>query len=200
MKVLFIGNSYTYYNDMPDMFGKICRERGVECSVDCVTAGGYTISHFVSDGNDYGIRAKKLLKTEKYDYVVIQEQSVRPAKNPESFLSSLREFMPFVRENGAGPVLYETWGRADGSETLASNGWDHETMQEKLREAYEKAASEHAALLVRAGERFHEAYRRGEPVFDPDGSHPSELGSEIVAAAFADALVPLFLQEDGKGT
>ena len=51
MKVLFIGNSYTYFYDMPKLFEAICRERGAECDVDSVTAGGYTLEQFVSDDN-----------------------------------------------------------------------------------------------------------------------------------------------------
>ena len=189
MRVLFIGNSYTYFNDMPKMFVMECERRGAVCSADSVTAGGYTLAHFVSDDNEYGVKAKELLRGQRYDYVVLQEQSVRPASNPETFLGSVRSLIPLIRDNGATPVMYETWGRADGSEVLTAHGWDHETMQDRLTAAYEAAAAEHGAVLVRAGERFHEAYRRGEPVFDPDGSHPSEYGSRLIAACFADALL-----------
>ena len=62
-------------------------------------------------------------------------------------------------------------------------------MQTELNESYAKGAAEHGAILVPAGERFHEAYRRGEPVFDPDGSHPSEYGSKLIARVFADTLL-----------
>ena len=194
MRVLFIGNSYTYFNDMPKLFEAVCRERGAECEVDSVTAGGYTLEQFVSDDNEFGVRAKELLREKRYDYVVMQEQSVRPASDPELFLGSLRRLMVFVRENGAQPVLYETWGRADFSGELTELGWDHDLMQKKLRESYEKGAAENGALLVYAGERFHEAYLRGEPVFDPDGSHPSAYGSELIARAFADKILPLIVQ------
>ena len=50
MKVLFIGNSYTFFYDMPKLFEAECRERGAECDVDSVTAGGYTLEQFLSDG------------------------------------------------------------------------------------------------------------------------------------------------------
>lgn len=188
IRVLFIGNSYTYCNDLPSIFQTMCVEKGITAFVDSVTAGGYTLAHFVSETNEYGIKARGLLKSKKYDYVVLQEQSVRPASNPETFYKSLRELLPLIAENGATPVLYETWGRADGSETLASNGWTHEEMQEKLREAYETAAEEYGTLLALAGERFHKAYRGGEEVFAQDGSHPSPLGSRICAQAIFETI------------
>ena len=150
MRVLFIGNSYTFFNDMPGLFARECGKRGVQCSADSVTSGGYTLAHFVSENNEYGIRVRELLRGERYDYVVLQEQSVRPASHPGTFLKSVRELVPMIRENGASPVLYETWGRADGADVLEENGWDHETMQEKLTEAYEAAAAESGALGLTA--------------------------------------------------
>ena len=33
-KILFIGNSYTYFNDMPDIFARICKENGILSSPD----------------------------------------------------------------------------------------------------------------------------------------------------------------------
>ena len=33
MKVLFIGNSHTYYNDMPQIFADMCKERGKDVEV-----------------------------------------------------------------------------------------------------------------------------------------------------------------------
>ena len=90
--------------------------------------------------------------------------SVRPASNPETFLKSVREFMPYIRENGARPALYQTWGRPDGAPLLVEKGWTHEEMHELLKSAYVKAAKD-------------------------DGGHPSPEGSAIIAQAFFDALV-----------
>ena len=189
MRILFIGNSYTFYNGMPEIFAEICRNNGFDVEVMSVTAGGYTIAHYVSNENEYGRRAKELLCEYKFDYVVLQEQSVRPVKNPETFYKSVREFMPYIRENGAVPVFYQTWGRPDGTGILTENGWTHEEMHALLKKAYETAASEHGAILVYAGDRLHEAYRAGMDTYSDDGGHPSELGSEIIANAFFETLI-----------
>ena len=189
MKILFIGNSYTYFNDMPKILERICRENDIDLATDSVVKGGYTLAHFLSLDNEYGVRAHALLSSEKYDYVVLQEQSVRPAEHPETFYNSVRELAALIRENGAKLVLYETWARADGSETLDALGWSHDTMREKLKKAYENAAKENNAILVYAGERFDEAYKAGEPVYDPDKSHPSPTGTKIVAEEFFRTLM-----------
>lgn len=180
MRVLFVGNSYTYYNDLPEVFRQICARNGVAAEVDAVTAGGYTLAHFVSENNPYGILLREKCVS-SYDFAVIQEQSVRPALSPQTFYKYLRLLLPLIRKTGAVPVLYETWGRADGAQVLIDRGWTHETMQSKLRSAYEHAGREHGIPVAHAGDRFSEAYRAGKCVFDPDGSHPSPEGTRIAA-------------------
>ena len=40
MKILFIGNSYTYFNDMPRLLEQLMRDNGIDVTVDSVTKGG----------------------------------------------------------------------------------------------------------------------------------------------------------------
>ena len=173
---------------MPELFRKECEKNGVSAKVYSVTAGGYALEQFLSDG-EYGHQIKRLLSDKVFDCIVLQEQSVYPIINKELFLKCVSDFTVLIRDNGAKPVLYETWGRADGNETLAKLGLTHDEMQDKLREAYETAANENDAILVYAGDRFHEAYRAGADVFDPDGSHPSLFGSQIIAKEFCRILI-----------
>ncbi len=191
MNILFLGNSYTYYNDMPKIFEHICREFGHDVSVDSVTHGGYSFEDFLTPGDEDGELFLRKLKENEYDIVVLQEQSVRPASSPEKFFSSLRVLVPMIREAGAEPVLYETWGRRDGHETLEKHSWTHEQMQEKLKESYTNAGKEFDIRVVYAGEKFHRAYRSetGDRVFFEDGTHPSPLGSTIVALEFYKELI-----------
>ena len=162
---------------MPELFRKECEDNGVKAEVDSVTAGGYMLSQFLSDEDEHAQRLKRLFEEKRYDYVVLQEQSVKPAVDTEAFLKDASEL-------AAKPVLYETWGRADGSKTLSDLGLTHDEMQDKLRAAYETAAKRTGAILVYAGDAFHKAYREGKDVFDPDGSHPSPYGSQIIAEEF----------------
>ncbi len=191
MKVLFLGNSYTYYNDMPKIFAEICREHGHDVTADSVTHGGYSFEDYLTPGDIDGELFLKKLRENRYDIVVLQEQSVRPALNPDKFLSSLRVLVPMIREADAEPVLYETWGRRDGHETLEKHSWTHEQMQEKLKDSYTAAGEEFGIRVVYAGERFHRAYRSetGDKVFFEDGTHPSPLGSAIVALEFYRELI-----------
>ena len=187
-KILFIGNSYTFFNDMPKIFERICGERGKDVAADSITCGGYTLAHFVSEENEYGVRMRKMLSEGGYGYAVMQEQSIRPANQPETFISSAKKLADIVRSYGAEPVLYETWARADGSDTLEKFNWTRDEMQSLLRQAYERAAEDIGARLVYAGERVSEAYKNGEDVICVDKSHPTLRGSEIIAEEFYRAL------------
>ena len=188
LKVLFIGNSYTYFNDMPSMFAAICEENGVAASVDSVSGGDYTLARFLDPSDQLGAIVAEKLTNGAYDLVVLQEYSHVPASAPDVFLHNAAALSDKIKSIDAKPVFYETWAHADGNEVLAQFGWTHEQERELLIAAYEKAAEQNGAILVRAGERFECAYRAGEGVFDPDGSHPSEYGSRLVAKTFYDTL------------
>ena len=189
MKVLFIGNSYTYYNDMPALFKKECEKNGVTAEVTSVTAGGYRLRQFLSDDDEYALKRKRLLGSETYDYIVLQEHSTVPLIDPGAFLECVSEFTEMIKANGAKPVLYQTWGRADNSKTLSDLKMTHDEMQNGLRAIYKTAANENGALPVYAGDAFDKAYKEGVDVYDPDGSHPSLSGSKIIAKEFCRSLI-----------
>ena len=183
-RVLFIGNSYTYFNDLPALFAAVCAENGVAAEAECVAAGDYSFARFLDPADEYGKVVSDKLAAGGYDFVVLQEYSHVPASDPARFLDGAAKLAAKVKKSGAAPVFYEVWAHADHNHVLADFGWTHEEEQELLRAAYERAAAENGAILVRAGERFSKAYRAGEDVFDPDGSHPSESGSRLVADEF----------------
>ena len=183
-RVLFIGNSYTYFNDMPSIFASVCAENGVEAGIEMIAAGDYTLARFLDPSDELGSKVAEKLANGRWDYVVLQEYSTLPATDPDVFFASAARLCAQIRENGAEPVFYETWGRGEGSEVLGEIGMTCEELQSKLTAAYEKAAKDAGAILVCAGERFYEAYRAGEPVYLEDMSHPTELGSTLVAKEF----------------
>lgn len=112
INVLFIGNSYTFYNNSWDIFKKICLAEGKKVNVDQVTCGGYTLEQMNDPLNEYGAKVAEKLKNNKYDVVFLQEQSLRPAIGDEAlFYDAVRGLTQKIRANGAIPVLYETWGR-----------------------------------------------------------------------------------------
>ncbi len=190
MRVLFIGNSYTFYNKMPRTLAELCAARGKEIEVESVTAGGYTLSSYLQPTDIFAQRIEKKLAGERYDYVVLQEQSVRPAHEPERFFAPCRSLADMIRANGAELLFYQTWGRRDDNPTLERLGMTHEEMHAALKASYEEIARELGGRVVYAGDAMHRAYRglAGDAVYHTDGTHPGPLGSQIIAEAFYEAL------------
>ena len=184
--ILFIGNSYTYYNDMPaTVFRKIADAAGVEVKVRSITNGGHTLEKMANPADPYGVQVQKALKSgEKYDYVILQEQSVRPAsKNAEKFYQAVRSLVGRIRAIGAEPVLYATWGRKTGHATLAEYGWTNESMTWRLAAAYEAIGKELNIPVAHAGLAFYDVYtaKSGVELYSSDSTHPSYAGSFLAA-------------------
>ncbi len=190
MRILFIGNSYTFYNKMPQTFAALCAERGKEVEVESVTSGGYTLASYLEPTDIFARRIAEKLAGEKYDYVVLQEQSVRPANEPERFFAPCRILADMIAKNGAEILFYQTWGRRDDNTMLEQLGMTHEQMHEALKVSYERIAEELGARVVYAGDAMHRAYRgyAGAAVYHDDGTHPGPLGSQIIAEAFYEAI------------
>ncbi|HEY9176788.1 MAG TPA: hypothetical protein VIN07_03815 [Flavipsychrobacter sp.] len=74
VRVLFLGNSYTYYNNMPALVANMATTTGDTLVWEMETPGGYTLAdHYTS------LASKNKIKQGNWDYVVLQEQSQHPA-------------------------------------------------------------------------------------------------------------------------
>ncbi len=185
-RILFIGNSYTFYNDMPNaLFKPFAAAAGINVEVDTVLKGGYKLSQFLDPENEYGARVAAALSGDVcYDYVVLQEQSLLPSINTEAFHTSVRRLVARIRDIGATPVLYATWGRKKGSKALRDNGMTNESMTDRTAEAYSAIGEELSVKVAHVGRAFYEVYtgRSGIELYDPDKTHPSREGSFLAAA------------------
>ncbi len=190
MRILFIGNSYTHFNAMPDIFAELCVSRGKRVEVESVAADGYTLDGFLQPNDAFALSVAKKLSDKRYDAIVLQEHSVRPVNEPELFFDSCRRLAEMADRNGASLLLYQTWARRDCHPTLERLDMTHEQMQSALRSSYEQAAERFGAKVVYAGDAMHRAYRGfiGDAVYDDDGTHPSPLGSRIIAETFYEAI------------
>lgn len=184
-RILFIGNSYTHYNTMPDnLFGPIARAAGYNVIVEKIVKGSYTMESFADPNDTYGAQVHAKLKSNvKYDYVVIQEQSSRPISDPALFYDGARALDALIKANGAQTVFYSTWGRKTGHSILSTMGWTNETMTWDLAAKYTAIADELDAKIAYAGLAFYDVYagNKGVNIYNDDKSHPSLEGSYLAA-------------------
>jgi hypothetical protein len=183
--VLFIGNSYTFYNDMPTAYFepmvKLC---GYDVRVTTITKGAYTLEKFADPSDPYGQMVNTALSAEgSFGFVILQEQSARPAIDPEAFYAAVRNLNERIRAIGAKPVLYATWGRQTGSDTLTKYDMTNESMTYRLAAAYSAIGQELDIPVLHAGLAFYWVNSGDNHIdlYNADKSHPSVAGSYLAA-------------------
>jgi hypothetical protein len=179
MHVLFIGNSYIFVNDLPNTFAALARAGNHPVSTDMAAVGGATLQQHLGMS-----QTRNKLAAERWDYVVLQEQSVIPAipsLRKAQMYPAVRQFAQIIRAQGAQPVLLLTWGRRDG---LREAGYrDYQTMQAQLTTGYMTIADELNVCVAPAGVAWQTAaaQKAGMALWQADGSHPSDRGSYLAA-------------------
>ena len=181
---LFIGNSYTHYNDMPEqIFAKILKAAGYDATVTRITKGGWYLIDSAKATDEVGAKVESALQLRDYDYIVLQEQSTCPAATPEKFYTGVRNLVEKVRADGATPILYGTWGRKEGHSVLKENGWTNESMTWMISAAYEAIGTELGVDVAYAGLAFFDVYNNNKNInlYDSDLTHPNATGSYLAA-------------------
>jgi hypothetical protein len=176
LRVLFVGNSYTYQNDLPGVVGAMGEAAGVRIEVASSTGGGMTLEDHWAGGAGNAVR---LIESGRFTHVVLQEQSQRPLLDRPGFLAPAGELARAVQRAGAMPVFYVTWARANAPETQAG-----------LTDAYREAARSSGAALAPVGPAW-AAVRGLYPelvLYAEDGSHPAPEGTYVAALVMFGAL------------
>ncbi len=175
MKVLFIGNSHTYFNDMPRLFSDMYKSlTGEAAEVTMLAYSGRTLHWHTKEY--FSIRFALLYGA--YDYCVIQQLG-HPFPGYEKTEPEVASLTALCRSVGTKPVLYMTWAKKDEPENIA-----------EITAAYRKLAEQHDALLAPIGELF-DRLRVEHPEIElywKDGAHASECGTYLIAATFAALL------------
>lgn len=182
--ILFIGNSFTYFSDMPhSIFAKICDDAKIPVSVDSVTTGGYKLIDFCNPEDEFGKQVNNAFESKAYDVVILQEQSMNAITGYDEFFDGVKKLSDKAYKNGAKVYLYSTWGYKEGYELLPLCGKSTREMAEKMIAAYTKAANEINAGVAPVGNAFIDIYENNKDInlYIEDLYHPSLHGS-IVAA------------------
>ena len=184
MRILMLGNSFTYYNDLP---GLLARLTGAE--VVAHTRGSAFLSDQLDEDDELGARTLEALDTGGWDYVILQEMSSRPIRRKsDRYFSSVAALAEKARGCGAVPVIYATWPYREGSERLTAFGLSRGEMQAQLHAAFEHAAAQTGALLADVGSAFMRP-SDDATLYASDGVHPSSAGTRLAAQVIAETLV-----------
>lgn len=189
-RVLFIGNSYTNYNNLPLLVKDVALSTGDTIIFDSHMPGGFTLQGHSSDATTLSKIAQG-----NWDFVVLQEQSQRPSFSQSQVET---EVFPFakrldslvkVSNKCAETIFYMTWGRKNGD---ASNcaAWPpictYQGMDSLLQLRYQQMADDNGGIVSPVGPLWR-YLRNNNPsieLYNPDQSHPSLEGSYAAACSF----------------
>jgi uncharacterized protein DUF4886 len=181
-RVLFIGNSYTFVNDLPNTFAKLARAGGHKVEVGMSAQGGWTLSDHVGSTETFSI-----LNAAKWSFVVLQEQSqipsVQQVRNQEMYPAA-RELVQKIKAIGATPLFFITWAHRDG---MPENGMpNYESMQSQINYGYVGIAQELNVSVAPVGSAWLTATKEHPELslWQVDGSHPTEQGTYLAACVF----------------
>jgi hypothetical protein len=174
LDLLFIGNSFTARNDLPDLIAQLAAARGRHLQHRLISAGGASLRTHWNAGE-----ALQAIQGGHYDYVVLQEQSTLPIKNAKRMHENVRLFHQAIQAAGAKTVLYMTWARRQAPES-----------QQAISDAYTSIGQELEAAVIPVGVAWQRFLRKHDhPVLhDRDQSHPTLAGSYLAACVFLAVL------------
>lgn len=194
--VLFVGNSYTTSNGLPDVTRGLAASAGQRLEVEVRATGGWWLRDHA------GSPATMDAIADGFDFVVLQEQSMVPATRDlaerESRPAAVRLATPAV-ESGSSVVLFMTWAHRNGSAEVGHSSY--ESMQVAIANTYDRlrAATTGKVAPVGAAWWMTLAERPDIGLYQPDGSHPSPAGTYLAAAVIAGTLTdvdPLEFDDD----
>ncbi len=179
MRILMLGNSFTFFNDMPSILAELT---GAE--VIAHTRGGARLAEQLNPGTEMGAKTLAVLENESWDYVILQEQSNAPVTSKAAFQKSVAALCEKIRHAGAIPVLYATWAYQKDGKPLAELGISYDVMSAQMSASYHEAADVNDALIADVGRKFYELADTVQ-LYTEDGKHPSAEGSRIAAETIA---------------
>ena len=189
LRVLFLGNSYTYYNDLPGMVAALAGSGNRPLVTGEHTIGGYTLAQHLADSTSRALIAQGI-----WNRVVLQEQSQIPSIafcRDSIMYPAARGLDSLIRAQGAHTAFFMTWGREyGGTQTYGGHSSppfrDYFEMQDSLRTAYTAIAAELAAEQCPAGMGWRRARSLDSLVdlWESDNSHPTLTGSYLAACVF----------------
>ncbi len=189
-EVLFLGNSYTGVNNLPQLVADVALSTGDTLIHDKNTPGGYTFEAHATNATTLD-----KISQGNWDFVVLQEQSQRPSF---PIGQVMEEVYPYAEQldsliNAANPcaetIFYMTWGRKNGDQGNCA-AWPpvctYQGMDSLLNLRYRTMAEDNHALVSPVGALWN-YIRFTYPdieLYAADESHPSLAGSYAAACSF----------------
>ena len=189
IKVLFLGNSYTYYNALPKVFAKLSSLNGKKATVKTIARGGVRLTDHSKNES-----LESLIRREAFDWIVLQEQSTTPLTNQSQMFNAIRSLHHWSKAKKSNLLLFLFWAR-EYSSTLNVKLGDQkyferfsnsEEAQSTLTRIHKMIADEIKCEIAPVGNVWQQVHNKNHrlQLWESDRSHPTKVGSYITAMVF----------------
>lgn len=170
-RVLFIGNSHTFFENLPWLFTSLCRQAGVDVQAVMLTYPGVDLQWHLNS-----FCALPNIRFGKYDFVVLQQKS-HPFDGAEPLITQGLELCRAISEAGSVPVLMNTWSEKNNPEG------------QKLIDAAFAELNKlcHGSLVAKCGQAWHRL-RKVTDLYFIDGEHQNPKGAYLNACVLAKTI------------
>jgi hypothetical protein len=175
-RVLFIGNSLTYVNDLPAMIEAVAAQAGLKGRITCraVALPGFSLEDHWNDG-----RALRALQQERWTLAVLQQGPTTLPESEASLRTYAKKFAFEASARGTKVALYGVWPPLSRIGSF-----------DRVAASYSHAAADVSGAVVPVGEGWRAAWRRDPSLllYGADNFHPSPLGTYLAALMFFEHL------------
>jgi len=173
--LLFIGNSLTYTNDLPDMVERLAGERGIKIVTQSIAYPNYALEDHWNDGC-----IQKLIASKKFDFVIVQQGPSSQEEGRVMLFEYGARINELCNSNGARLAFFMVWPAKANYHMFGG-----------VISSYTNAALQADALLCPVGVNWKAQCDKGDfSYYGPDQFHPSRTGSEMAARTILNTLVP----------
>lgn len=175
INILFIGNSLTYSNNLPDLVKKRAKLQGIEIDSKMIAFPNYAIIDHWEDGE-----VQKLIASKKYDFVIIQQGPSSQNEGRNVLIEYGEKYSSLCKLNNTKLCYFMVWPSLSYYHTF-----------DGVIKNHKDAASINNSILLPVGEVWKDYFDRTDDFqyYGPDGFHPSLEGSKIAAKIIVEYLL-----------
>ena len=175
IRVLFIGNSLTFLNDLPGTLAALARSVNDTIHVAMIAQPDFALIDHYRGGSS----ALEEIAKGGWNYVILQQGPSSTPINRDSLILTAELFNTHIRRVGAVPALYMVWPSADRFAFF-----------DEVRISYQMAATAVNGVFLPAGRAWKTAWETDPALalYHPDGLHASTLGTYLAALVIYERL------------
>jgi hypothetical protein len=172
--ILFVGNSLTASNNLPQLVENAAKNKGLHIQSKMIAYPNYAIMDHWNDG-----KVQKEIKRNQYDFVIVQQGPSSQQNGREILIEYGRKYADLCNKNGAKLSYFMVW---------PSRIYYH-TYKGVIKN-YTDAARINDAILCPVGEvwKKHFDATQNFDYYSSDGFHPSIKGSQNAADIIVEYL------------